>query len=155
MRGEKATEKCSQCGKEFEDYVSNKRSGFCSLPCYWEARKNNPKYGGYWTGKERKEETKRKISETKTGTPSGRKGIPGKLQNENHPSWKGEEVSYSGLHYWVSRKLGKPDTCEHCGKDGLKGKYIHWANKSREYKRDLEDWLRLCAKCHKKYDKSL
>lgn len=31
-------------------------------------------------------------------------------------------------------------------------KKIHWANISRLYKRDLDDWMRLCAKCHKAYD---
>jgi len=35
----------------------------------------------------------------------------------------------------------------------LTGKKIHWANKSGEYLRDKDDWIRLCCKCHKKYDK--
>ena len=74
------------------------------------------------------------------------------MQNEKHPNWKGENVSYVALHTWVARYLGKPCICEFCGRNGLKGKQIHWANKSREYKRDLEDWLRLCVPCHKKYD---
>jgi len=56
------------------------------------------------------------------------------------------------LHCWVKRYLGKPTTCEHCGKTGLIGNSIHWANKDHLYKRNLIDWLRLCAKCHRKYD---
>ena len=66
---------------------------------------------------------------------------------------KGEEVGYNGLHKWVQRHLGKPDTCEHCGKSGLSSRDIHWANKSGEYKRDLDDWIRLCKMCHNEYDK--
>ena len=73
-------------------------------------------------------------------------------QNENHPLWQGDKVSYGGLHAWVARKLGKPSICEHCGGTGLSGKKIDWANKSYEYRRDLEDWLRLCKPCHKQYD---
>ena len=75
----------------------------------------------------------------------------GKYTGEKSTSWKGEKVSYGVLHAWVCRWLGKPDTCEHCGKVGLKNHKIHWANKSHQYKRNLEDWLRLCVRCHKKY----
>ena len=55
---------------------------------------------------------------------------------------------------WVARWLGKPDICEHCGRNGLKGRQIDWANKSHDYLRDLNDWIRLCKPCHRKYDGS-
>ena len=55
-------------------------------------------------------------------------------------------------HRWIIKIKGKPSKCEHCGKKGLKGKKIHWANKRHEYKTKLSDWLRLCAKCHVYYD---
>jgi len=71
-----------------------------------------------------------------------------------HPAWKGDNVGYSALHSWVRRRKSKPDTCEHCGKSGFKGTQIHWASKSRKYKRDLNDWIRLCAKCHSIYDEN-
>lgn len=71
-----------------------------------------------------------------------------------HHNWKGDEASYIALHAWVQRKLGKPTICENCGKDGLSGHRIHWANKSREYRRDIADWKRLCVSCHSKYDKT-
>ncbi len=76
----------------------------------------------------------------------------GERLNEKHPLWKENGVSLSGLHAWVERKLGKPDTCEHCKKTGLKGHKIHWANKYHTYQRSLEDWLRLCVSCHRIYD---
>lgn len=77
-----------------------------------------------------------------------------KLEKESN-NWKGEKVKYRGLHMWIQKMKGTPDICEHCGKTGLKGKKIQWANKSHEYKRDLEDWIRLCTICHRKYDKKI
>ena len=83
------------------------------------------------------------------------KGLLGFQSDESSPHWKGDNVGYRGIHRWINKKLGKLGTCEHCSKSGLSGHSIHWANKSREYKRELTDWLRLCVKCHKAYDKSL
>ena len=79
---------------------------------------------------------------------------PDFMKGKNSPRWKGEKVSYRNLHRWVERLIGKPNKCEYCGKIGY-GRQMHWANKSREYKRILTDWLRLCAKCHKAYDLNL
>lgn len=64
-----------------------------------------------------------------------------------------EKIGYRGIHTWIILRLGKPKKCEHCKKDGLTGRKIHWANISHLYKRSEEDWIRLCAKCHGKYDK--
>lgn len=77
----------------------------------------------------------------------------GKNASEKHYLWKGDNAGYRALHYWVVSHLGQPDTCEYCGATGLKGKYIQWANKSHQYKRDLSDWIRLCGKCHSRYDR--
>lgn len=126
-------------------------------------------------GKKLSEEHKKKLSLAKKGKPTGRswnKGIPctqavkdkvskalkGRKNTwqtywgEEHPNWKVDGVGYTALHQRIRKILGKPDTCEHCKKSGLKGQQIHWANKSNEYKQDISDWIRLCAKCHKKYD---
>lgn len=70
--------------------------------------------------------------------------------NEKHPLWKGDNVGYTGLHQWVRRKLGTPSRCEFCFTEE-KRRY-QWANISRKYKRDLNDWIRLCPSCHKKWD---
>jgi hypothetical protein len=71
-----------------------------------------------------------------------------KFVGKNHPNWKGDFTGYHALHSWVNRWLGKPDACKNCGKSGLKGRQIHWANISGKYLRDLTDWIRLCVKCH-------
>lgn len=42
--------------------------------------------------------------------------------------------------------------CEFC-KGIFYGYKIHWANKTGFYLREKEDWIRLCAKCHRNYDK--
>lgn len=65
------------------------------------------------------------------------------------------QIGYRALHYWVQSRMGKPDTCENCKKSGLKGRAIHWSNKSGVYNRNQNDWQRLCARCHCEYDKKL
>jgi len=74
-------------------------------------------------------------------------GIKGELCS----NWKGDNVGYDALHGWVERELGKPKKCTFCGVSDENKKY-EWANKSGKYKRDLTDWIRLCKKCHHKYD---
>ena len=69
---------------------------------------------------------------------------------EKNPNWKGDNASYSAKHYWVVRKLGQPKLCKFCGT--TIAKKFEWANISREYKRDITDYIRLCCQCHKKYD---
>jgi len=64
--------------------------------------------------------------------------------------WKGDDVGYDALHEWVERKLGKNKKCDLCGT--IIAKRFDWSNKSGKYKRDLNDWQRLCVKCHIKYD---
>ena len=98
--------------------------------------KNNPMYGiAPWnkgkTGVYSKN-TLKKISEGASG--------------ERSSQWVGDNVSYTGLHGWINRQLGKPNWCENCGL--TTAKVYDWANISGEYKRDLNDWARLCRRCH-------
>ena len=82
----------------------------------------------------------------------GQVGVTG----EKHGKWKGNEVGYPGIHAWVRKQRGTPELCEYCGLNYTpkgKQKYFHWANKSRNYLRELTDWVRLCAKCHIAYDR--
>ena len=73
--------------------------------------------------------------------------------NEKHPMWQGDDVNYDCLHAWVIRWKGQPETCEKCGRSELTGHMIHWSNIDHKYRRVLDDYIRLCAKCHKTYDK--
>ncbi len=54
------------------------------------------------------------------------------------------------IHRRVEKVLGKPKICENCG-DTTKKKY-DWANISGLYKNNINDYIRLCIKCHRLYD---
>lgn len=64
--------------------------------------------------------------------------------------WKGDEISYNALHKWVNYRLRKSGVCSICGEK----KKTDWASKSKKAKRDLNDYIELCRKCHVKYDDS-
>lgn len=83
------------------------------------------------------------------GFKKGHTGMTG----DKNPIWKGDDVSYAGLHIWVRKWKGKPNHCENCGSQG-KSKY-QWANVDRKYRRVLEDYIPMCPSCHKKYDMNL
>lgn len=70
---------------------------------------------------------------------------------QEHPHWVGDRVSYSSLHAWVRQHKGTPQKCEICGQ--TKSRKYEWANKDHSYRRNLDDWIRLCTKCHRQYDK--
>lgn len=121
---------CKQCKKEFcfERWreKEKKRGQFCSRKCNTDFNSDD----NHWAnGKKRPE-----------------------ISKENHYLWKGKDASYQAKHSWIIRHFGQPDTCEHCKKSGLKGKFINWANISGKYLRKRKDWLRLCVRCHFKYD---
>jgi hypothetical protein len=105
-------------------------------------RVKSRKHNGTPWSKPLSNEYKKKISDTMKQK---------NLYNENNPNWKGESVKYDALHSWVYRHLGKPLKCEHCKTETAKK--FEWANKSGKYKRILSDWIRLCTKCHIKFDK--
>ena len=117
----------------------------------------------HWNyGKHRPTEVKEKISKKLTG----RKGAPcwcaGKkrldFSNEKHPLWKGDDVGYQAIHGWVRRYKGYAKKCECCGKIGKKinNKWsVEWANIDHKYKRNLEDYIALCHKCHSQYDRKI
>lgn len=73
-------------------------------------------------------------------------------KEEKSGNWKGDYAKTVAMHHWVIRWKGQPDTCENCGKSGLSGHQINWANIDHQYKRILEDYIRLCIPCHRKFD---
>lgn len=86
--------------------------------------------------------------ELKVENSSWFKAGEARFRGEDHPSWKGEDVGYSELHRWVRRSKAKSGRCERCSREG----YTEWANCSREYRRDLGDWVEMCKLCHRRYD---
>jgi len=132
---------CLLCNKVFEksdwDVLHHNRGKYCSKPCANKAalgRRNSPN-------------TEFKKGIVPKGSIIFKKGE--NMESDNQ-QWKGDKVGYSGLHRWIYKRLGKPSLCDHCGTDSAKK--FEWANKSGLYTRELTDWLRLCTKCHHKYD---
>lgn len=131
----KTKARCKKCKKEFEYYTTEQSGKYCSRKCWVrEAVKN---LGKRFTGRKHKPETIAKMKKAQIG--------------RKHWHWVGAKVNYQSLHAWIERHKGKPKKCEHCGTTSKKAKY-DWANKSGKYKRDLNDFIRLCKPCHRKFD---
>jgi hypothetical protein len=127
---------CKECGKEFSTYPCRVKSGagkFCSRKCYEPTRikelTNN--------GNETRFKPGHQTSENRV-MPSG----------ADHKAWKGQEVGYRGMHYWVIRQKGKAQKCSKCGST----KSVQWANVDHKYLRDIDDYVEMCSSCHKLYD---
>jgi uncharacterized protein YlaI len=96
-------------------------------------------------------EIRRKLVELK-GNGNGFKG--GKLnpmfgkEDDKSPNWKGNKAKYGAIHEWVKKHKGKAKICSICGDK----KRIQWANVDHKYKRNLEDYISLCPRCHTRYD---
>lgn len=120
---------CKTCGTSFYAprwrLVRNLK--YCSYKCYWKVKHDEP-----WN--------KNTKGVMKLNGGSFKKG---------NPTWLGELPYYKHLHYWVNKTNGKPKVCEHCGIT----ENITWANKSHKYYKKPDDWLSLCVRCHRIYDK--
>ena len=161
-----ATEKrnCKWCNSSFQpenSEINRGRGNYCSRKCVCEMNKENRKvekrvFNCLYCNKSFLERLTRNSNiycSQECYWEDRRQQNRPDLEEENHSCWIGDKVGYNALHSWVKKHLGYPDVCEHCKKNGLSGRQIHWANKDHEYKRILEDWLRLCAKCHSSYDR--
>jgi len=162
--------KCQNCGNEFK--TSHKNSKNCSRKCYAESMKGirppvfftsetAKKYGfkkgnkyGFKKGYNPWNKGKKTGIAPMKGKKHSRESIlkirENSVKGENSVHWK-EDISYIGIHAWVVRTLGKPKKCSKCGID--EDKRYHWHNISGEYKREIDDWVRLCPKCHKSFHK--
>lgn len=123
---------CLNCGEQFR--ISPSRVGkrtHCSRECYNKTKSKDMKGNQYAKGKAAWNKGKR---------------VP-QLQNERHGNWRGDAISYDGLHAWVARHKEKIE-CVMCGST----ENLQWSNISYEYKRDLDDYECLCSSCHKVKD---
>lgn len=92
-------------------------------------------------------ETIEKIRKAKQGKNNPQYG----LREEKSQHWKGDKVGYCGVHDWLTRQFGQPKNCEQCNTNDTNTRY-EWANISGNYKRDRNDFKRLCKKCHNDFD---
>jgi len=66
-----------------------------------------------------------------------------------------KSMEYQAIHKWVNRNKVKTGICSRPGcNTGYLGSPFHteWANVSGEYRRDLNDYIELCKKCHWHFD---
>lgn len=136
--------KCLSCGKDqFRSPSKVQPRNYCNWNCYNKTRIEELKARGVpyqITIKSSQELSKKRIE-----------ALRKKTKGAKHYSWKGEQVSYAGLHMWLNREKTKPKTCSKCGKKGS-SRSIQWANIDGKYRRVLSDYIALCSSCHKLKD---
>lgn len=123
---------CVNCGKVYfilQSVINNRKgSKFCSKQCKASFQLNRP----------RLPETIKKMSLSRIGKPTAKKG-------------RFYKNTYKAIHVWVIRSKGNPKYCSKCGITS-KDKRIEWANVDHLYKRNLEDFIGLCCRCHFHHD---
>lgn len=84
---------------------------------------------------------------------SYRKSHINRMTGKNNPNWikNRNKISYQSKHDFIRNKYGRPMFCENCGSENSKA--FDWANISKQYKLNIDDWLRLCRRCHILYDR--
>jgi hypothetical protein len=133
---------CKYCNKSFHIAPSRltdtriKRGNYCSKQCADKAREGKPAWNSGLTGEDYKKHYPKGFGGTFFATER---------------LFGGSIKEYMALHHWLRKILGRPTQCVNC-KKSYTGKNIQWANKSGEYKKDVNDWIRLCVKCHYIYD---
>lgn len=113
----------------------------------WNKGKTRPPFSKRWR------EAMSKAGKGKKFTLEHKLKIGEALKGLKNYAWKGDKVAYVTLHNWVMKWKGKPQKCEICGT--TEAKKYEWANVDHSYKRILEDYIRMCTKCHRKYDKEI
>ena len=88
---------------------------------------------------------------------------------ERAGNWKGDDVSYSGMHKRVEAARGAPSFWEHCETtDLVNAGRFEWAynhedpsevtehsggrNDGKPYSLDINNYIQLCRPCHSKFD---
>ena len=140
-QGRSVLRACPQCGSIYQaikSQLDRGRGKFCSLACKGLASRGVRPAPG---------------TEFKPGLTPWNKGLElPQYSGNKSPSWKADDVSYSGLHRWVRKNVGIKDYCEHCLRRGLSRYDL--ANKTGIYDRQPENWITLCRRCHIEFDRN-
>lgn len=151
---------CDVCSKEFYVFPNpqNIKQKFCSRDCYYKGRPKHKhtkesiekmrqaKLGHGWPKEYYENQSRAQKERFKHEKPWNKDKRYGKAVWY----WRDNPNAYRRLHKRIQRKYGTPKICEHCGRTDLVR--YQWANKSGNYQENREDWIRLCPKCHYKYD---
>ena len=140
--------KCLNCGKIFYTYPCRLGGNYGHFAKYCSKRCANKISFKVWN------EAGKKHRYKKGHIPFSKLHPEIVLRGIKHRNWKGENVGYRGLHYWLRRIKGIPIKCSQCGVIRTTPKSIHWANIDHKYYRNPNDYISLCKSCHKIYDLS-
>jgi hypothetical protein len=102
-------------------------------------------------GYKQTEEHKRKIAEAARGRERSaeyRKNISRAKVGPKNGMWK-DKASYQATHTWLRKHHEKPKNCEYCNEE----KKLDWASKTKEYEKDINEYIALCRGCHIKLDR--
>jgi len=100
------------------------------------------KIGGFGKGSKHNQESKDKIGEL----------LKGKF-GEQSRRWKGEKATYFAKHMWILKHYGKASFCEN---DSSHTSWkFQWANISKQYHRNINDYKQLCISCHRLFDRRM
>ena len=145
--------KCLQCNKVFY------KSSYCSKKHWIDVKYCSQKCAGLaWRGHSApKSAFKKRHMPWNKGSHQKTNDCLIKWRNDGggvgkkHPHWKGNEASYGSIHSWVARHKGNAQKCSRCDRTQDETK-IHWSNIDHKYRRNLDDYIALCPRCHKKHD---
>ncbi len=154
---------CKYCGKDFylPKWEADRGGKYCSHACHSKDL-IKPRIGVICRGCGKRFmstqcEVKRghgKFCSKQCSIPAAIRAAVAKVKRtpESQQSrWKGDKVGYFGVHDWMTKHYGQPIGCETCGTIDPSKTY-GWANISKTYKRDRNDFKRMCMSCHRIYD---
>ena len=104
------------------------------------------KMGNSHKGFKHSQESIKKMSVAKIGKSTSSWA----LKEDRHPMWKGDGVGMGAVHDWITKWKGQPKFCEVCGTTNAK--LFDWSNVDHKYRRILDDYIRMCRRCHILYD---
>lgn len=107
-----------------------------------------------WTDESKEKLRQKNLGKTLTEEIKQKIKAHGKY-GEDNMMWKGDMLSYAGLHIWVALHKGRPAFCVDCGITASQGRLLQWSNQSGLYFRDLDDFVGRCLPCHRKHDTKL
>ena len=104
-------------------------------------------------GKKHSEETKIKMSENnwnkgKHLSEITKEKMSLSAKGERNHQWKGDDISFKGLHNWLLANKEKIGICSDCGKETR----TDWSSNNHEYTRDFNEYIERCRSCHMRYD---
>ena len=87
-------------------------------------------------------------------------------KGKEHGNWKGIKASYTAFHHWLAESFGKAKKCQNpkCKYPRKNrasqityspARFEYALIKGKEHDHKRENYITLCASCHRKYDMNL